>query len=311
MLAVAAGLFLETACKDGSRGPGATTSGATSQPPGDPPAEPPEDPPPEPPPDPPPEPPAVIISEKDQATLLYVPAGEFLMGTSDEDVGLYARLFPLRPSTSFDNERPQRIVYVDTFYIDRLEITNRQFKGFLAESGYVPVLYLDSPPHNAPDLPAVVLAWEDAAAYAAWAGRRLPTEAEWEKAARGTDGRIWPWGNDWDPTKLSGNDGTGLVDGYAQTAPVGRFPQGASPYGALDMAGNLWEWVSDWYAPDFYLTGPAINPQGPETGDGHVLRGGGWAESFDYTRYAKRRGGNPGSLLRGFRCAMDPPAGGG
>ena len=250
-----------------------------------------------------------ITTPKDEAVMVYVPAGEFLMGTSDADIEHYKEIFPLRKITRFDNERPQRTVFVDAFYIDKYEVTNKQYKKFLAETGYIPKHYLDYAPYNTSNFPAAVLEWEDAVAYANWAGKRLPTEAEWEKAARGTDGRIWPWGNEWDGTKLSGNDGTGLKDGYKETAPVGQFPQGASPYGAHDMAGNLWEWVSDWYDPNYYRTSPPnINPKGPETGDGHVLKGGGWAENLDFTRCANRQGGNPGSLLRGFRCAMDAPS---
>lgn len=249
-----------------------------------------------------------ITTPKDGAVMVYVPAGEFLMGTSDADIELYKEMFPLRDSARFDNERPQRTVFVDAFYIDKFEVTNAQYKRFLTETGYTPKHYLDYPPYNTPNFPAAVLEWEDAVAYVDWAGKRLPTEAEWEKAARGTDGRIWPWGNKWDSTKLSGNDGTGLKDGYKETAPVGQFPQGASPYGAHDMAGNLWEWVADWYDANYYRTAPTnINPRGPETGDGHVLKGGGWAENLDFTRCANRLGGNPGSLLRGFRCAMDAP----
>ena len=251
-----------------------------------------------------------ITTPKDEAVMVYVPAGEFLMGTSDADIEYYKQIFPLRRITRFDNERPQRTVFVDAFYIDKYEVTNKQYKQFLTETGYKPKHYLDRLPYNVPNLPAVVLEWEDAVAYTVWAGKRLPTEAEWEKAARGTDGRIWPWGNEWDGTKLSGNDGTGLKDGYKETAPVGQFPQGASPYGAHDMAGNLWEWVSDWYDPNYYRTSPSnINPKGPESGDGHVLKGGGWAENLDFTRCANRLGGNPGSLLRGFRCVIDAPPG--
>ena len=232
------------------------------------------------------------------------------MGTSDADIERFKVIFPLRDIARFDNERPQRTVFVDAFYIDKYEVTNKQYKRFLAETGYEPKQYLDYPPHDDPNFPAAVLQWEDAVAYANWAGKRLPTEAEWEKAARGTDGRFWPWGSEWDGTKLSGNDGTGLKDGYKETAPVGQFPQGASPYGAHDMAGNFWEWVSDWYDPNYYRTSPPnVNPKGPETGDGHVLKGGGWAENLDFTRCASRLGGNPGSLLRGFRCAMDAPSG--
>ena len=248
-----------------------------------------------------------LTTPKDQAVMVYVPEGAFLMGTSDADMEFYGEFFPLRSPSRYDNERPQREVFLDAFYIDQLEVTNSQYKKFLSETGYVPKRYLDRPPFNVPDLPAIVLEWEDAVTYAEWVGKRLPTEAEWEKAARGTDGRIWPWGSEWDGSKLSGNDGTGLEDGYKETAPVGQFPQGASPFGALDMAGNIWEWVADWYEPDYYTHAPNRNPKGPETGDGHVLKGGGWAENLDFTRCANRLGGNPGSLLRGFRCAMDPP----
>ncbi len=248
-----------------------------------------------------------LTTPKDQAVMVYVPEGAFLMGTSDADMEFYGEFFPLRSPSRYDNERPQREVFLDAFYIDQLEVTNSQYKKFLSETGYVPKRYLDRPPFNVPDLPAIVLEWEDAVTYTEWAGKRLPTEAEWEKASRGTDGRIWPWGSEWDGSKLSGNDGTGLEDGYKETAPVGQFPQGASPFGALDMAGNIWEWVADWYEPDYYTHAPNRNPKGPETGDGHVLKGGGWAENLDFTRCANRLGGNPGSLLRGFRCAMDPP----
>ena len=122
-----------------------------------------------------------ITTPKDNAVMVYVPAGEFLMGTSDEDIELYKKIFPLRRIARFDNERPQRTVYVDAFYIDKFEVTNQQYKQFLAETGYEPKHYLDYEPYNTPNWPAAVLEWEDAVAYTNWAGKRLPTEAEWKK----------------------------------------------------------------------------------------------------------------------------------
>lgn len=246
-----------------------------------------------------------LRTPKDGAVMVLIPAGDFLMGTSDGDMDYYKIRFPLRPASRFDNERPQRTVTLDAFYIDQLEVTNKQYRQFLSETGYQAEGYKIFPPYEGDPYPAIVLKWADAVAYATWAGKRLPTEAEWEKAARGTDGRIWPWGSVWDGSKLSGNDGTGLEDGYKEMAPVGKFPHGASPYGALDMAGNVWEWTNDWYDAAYYANAPGQNPQGPESGAFHVLRGGGWAENLDFTRCASRWGSEPGSLLRGFRCAMD------
>jgi len=246
-----------------------------------------------------------IVSEKDEAVMVLVPAGNFLMGTSDDDMKLYRKIFPLRRDSRFDNERPQHTVYLDAFYIDKFEVTNSRYLKFLNETGYQASSYLDFPLHNRSNFPAIVGKWQDAYEYAKWAGKRLPTEAEWEKAARGTDGWIWPWGNKWDASKLNANDGNGEIDGYAQTAPVGQYPESASPYGAYDMAGNVWEWVADWYSPDYYKISPSSNPQGPKSGKYHVLRGGSWADNNDFTRCASRFGiTDPGSLLSGFRCVL-------
>ena len=123
-----------------------------------------------------------ITTPKDGAVMVYVPAGEFLMGTSDAEIEHYKEIFPLRDIARYDNERPQRTVFVDAFYIDKFEVTNQQYKLFLSETGYEPKHYLDRPPYNTHNLPAVVLAWEDAVAYTVWAGKRLPTEAEWEES---------------------------------------------------------------------------------------------------------------------------------
>lgn len=144
--------------------------------------------------------------------------------------------------------------------------------------------------------PVTHVDWEQATQYAAWIGGRLPTEAEWEKAARGTGGYIYPWGNEWDGNRLNFCDkqcannwkDETIDDGYAETAPVGNYLTGASPYGALDMVGNVWEWVADWYNEGYYATSDGRNPLGPAGGDYRVLRGGSWDDNRDDVRAARR-----------------------
>jgi formylglycine-generating enzyme required for sulfatase activity len=210
----------------------------------------------------------------DGAVMVYVPAGEFLMGSTEEDIDAVmaecaASGYPCNREW-FAGEQPQHSVYLDAYWIDRTEVTNAQYRqcveaGACEEPGCWENNYL-----NAPEQPVVCVSWYDARDYAAWVGGRLPTEAEWEKAARGTDGRIYPWGNnppDCQKANYSGCAGNPL--------PVGSHPDGASPYGALDMAGNVWEWVADRYYEHYYrFESPFRNPQGPESGDDRVLRGG-------------------------------------
>jgi len=225
-----------------------------------------------------------------QDSMIYIPAGEFTMGSNEAN-----------------NEKPIHKVYLDAYYIDKYEVTVGQFRKFCNATGRtIPV----QPSWNQGDnYPVVNVSWEDASAYASWAGKRLPTEAEWEKAARGEDSRKYPWGNEWNGSYCNHGSGDSLhidaSDGYERTAPVGSFPQGASPYGVMDMAGNVWEWCQDWYDENYYKKSPSRNPTGSSSGSIRVVRGGGWSVPQSYCRSAYRVIYDPQfrySFFRGFRC---------
>ena len=204
------------------------------------------------------------ISSIDGMTQVCVPDGELLMG-SDKSVD----------SQAHDDELPQHSVYLDAYWIDQTEVTNAMYEQCVSagectppakNSSYTRDFYYGNSQFD--DYPVIYVDWNQAKAYCQWAGRRLPTEAEWEKAARGTDGRIYPWGNTNPDRSLLNYNGN--ID---DTAEVGDYPAGQSPYGALDMAGNVWEWVADWYGETYYQNSPDRNPQGPQTGEFGVLRG--------------------------------------
>ncbi len=239
---------------------------------------------------------------KDGAEMCYVPAGEFIMGSED----------------GTDNEKPQRRVYLDAYWMYKHEVTVAQYRRFCTETGRE----MPDPPKWGweDDHPIVNVTWDDAKAYSDWAGVSLPTEAQWEKAARGTDGREYVWGDKWPPPPGVGNfaDETtkranpsfsiisGYDDGYAVTSPVGSFPAGASPYGCLDMAGNVWEWCSDWYDSDYYAKAPNRNPENRQASRCRVLRVGSWYDgSSTFLRAAFRLCTPPGDrgVLIGFRCS--------
>ena len=259
----------------------------------------------------------VVLAACDQSSvssvppkdMILIPAGEFIMGTDSEEANA--------------DQKPAHQVYLDAFYIDKHEVTNAQFEAFIVDGGYqnrklwtevgwdfiqknqikTPLQHGENSVSTDPAHPVIGVSWYEANAYATWAGKRLPTEAEWEKAARGTDGRIYPWGDEMDFSKLS------YFPHVIKVQTVGSFANGASPYGVLDMAGSVWEWCSDWYNESYYLQGSRKNPKGPDGGEYRVLRGGGWDSirlqlrtSYRYYDQENRRTYNIG-----FRCVQDAP----
>lgn len=230
----------------------------------------------------------VQFAEVDGTEMVFIPAGEFGMGSSSDE-----------PHAEMD-EQPIHKVYLDSYRIDKTEVTNEMYLACIdakvfrepAQTEY----YLQSEFANHP---VFGVSWEEANAYCNWAGRRLPTEAEWEKAARGTDGRIYPWGNESPTDEFSNFDKN--TEG---TSSVGSFPKSESPYGALDMAGNVWEWTADGYSIDFYIHTPFNNPLSETPVNQRVLRGGNWDSSTDGIRAANRFWGFPQrNDFDGFRCA--------
>jgi len=224
--------------------------------------------------------------------LVVIPAGPFIRGTSQG---------------GFD-EQPERTIYLDEFSIDRYEVTNAQYAAFVKATGHrksgPPSRYAKNTGRmRGPNQPAVYVSWEDAKAYCGWRGRRLPTEAEWEKAMRGTDGRLWPWGNVEMP---GGANWARIDDGFEVAAPVGRVRSDASPYGVMDGAGNVMEWVDDWYLEGAYAAASDRNPEGPEYGTYKVLRGAAYTSSGSDLRITARS--KMMSDFRdetiGFRCAQ-------
>ncbi len=247
------------------------------------------------------------LSPRDGIVQVFVPAGPFTMGSAYES-----------------NEWPIHPVTQASFWIDRTEITNAMYAQCVADgvcalpnrlNSRTRDAYYNNPQYS--KYPVIYVSWDDANTYCRWAGRRLPTEAEWEKAARGTDERPYPWGKqsvrgdlanfadrntsiDWADRSID--------DGYGDTSPVGNYPLGASSYGVLDMAGNVWEWVSDWYSTTYYGESSSENPTGPASGDRKVLRGGSWIDEAKNIRVSIRVKDLPGSQTdnNGFRCVSSP-----
>ena len=219
--------------------------------------------------------------------MIQIPAGNFAMGADNND------------TNADSDEKPQHTVYLDSYKISKYEITQGQYKIFMDATGQ-PAPTGDWDPVNKANYPVTYVSWNDAVKFCEWVGGRLPTEAEWEKAARGTDGRKYPWGNT-SPTCTKAN----YCSCGKKTKPVGSATNGASPYGVMDMAGNVWEWCSDWYS-NYYSISPVKNPQGADSGTGRVGRGGSW-NYYDYgIRSSNRIYGNPSGrdYDLGFRIVM-------
>jgi formylglycine-generating enzyme required for sulfatase activity len=267
------------------------------------------------------------IKPEGSTEMLLLPAGEFLMGGERADLEGFDRGTYL----NYEAEYPRHRVQLSAFYMDKYEVTNAQYRRFLAhleESGDTSFDHPDQPAGldhrqqyvgdemKADDQPATGLNWFDAYAYCKWVGKRLPTEAEWEYAARGPGEayRKYPWGNE-------APDAEGIwranlrppqgwsADGYRYTAPVGSFPDGVSPFGIMDLAGNAEEWVQDWLDPNYYRhTEGAENPPGPQAGRNRVIKGGSFGTDPIHIRIATRLYGAPEvkSEMQGCRCAKDP-----
>ena len=244
-----------------------------------------------------------LSTSKDGAPMVVVPAGSFPMGVPDGD------------RDGGRDEYPRHEVFVDTFAIDKFEVTNGLYLGFVKSTGHrvpqnpkTPTRNLwqgDGITESLTDRPVINVDWFDADAYCKWVGKRLPTEAEWEKAAKGTSDRRFPWGNV-EPTAKHLNYNQRWI-GEKTLMPVGSYEAGKSPFGVYDMAGNVWEWVNDWYDAQYYEKSPQKNPKGPDACVKKVIRGAGWQNETPTVRIFTRVESDPAmrNESTGFRCAAD------
>ena len=231
-----------------------------------------------------------ILPAANQKTMTQVPSGPFVMGGREED--------------SPRNERPAHSVYLSAFYILKYPVTNMDYREFVQCTVHKQPIHWqrDTYPTGLGHHPVVNVSWQDAQAYAAWRGARLPTEAEWEKAARGTDERHYPWGN-----RFVDGERCNSCNQVGATTPVTEYPEGRSEYGVWDLCGNVYEWCADYYDEDYYRSGPNSNPKGPEGGQKRVVRGGCFQDTRAVLRVTHRLGENEVGTREtiGFRIAMD------
>ena len=249
-----------------------------------------------------------VATMEPKGEMVLVPAGEFVMGSNKKADRL-----------AYRTELPQRQVYLDAFQIGKFEVTALEYLKFVLATDRSPQLdwrydggnFQEPMAHH----PIMHVTWYEADAYCKWAGQRLPTEAEWEKAARGTDGRLYPWGNEYAGPSRANFGRTGLSGPvrdrperlllYPPIISVDKYEKAVSPFGLHQTIGNVAEWVADWYDPDYYKTAPERNPRGPETGTQKSFRGAGWMDSTTTVRVAMRNGADPDTRINwlGFRCA--------
>lgn len=240
--------------------------------------------------------------------MVYVPAADFWMGCDPAHNG--------GSECVYANELPLHLVSLSDFYIDKTEVTNAHYAECVAagvcappasNASYTHASYYDAPEFA--DFPVIEVTWLDATNYCGWLGKRLPTEAEWEKAARGVSVRTYPWEDaDANCSLANSYNKTSSSTCFGDTNAVGSYPLGASAYGALDMGGNVWEWVNDWYSGTYYTSDPISNQPGPDSGTSRVIRGGSWFLSSLFMRTANRNYEIPENhnFSLGFRCAASP-----
>jgi len=268
---------------------------------------------------------ATAVEQDDFYAMVRVPGGAFRRGSTFEENKHHLKMCRQADHNCrlcwFTDEFPSKMVEVDTFWIDMYEVTNEKYLEFVLATNHRPALddtcETDpcregnlwkgaSFPDSIRNQPVTQVSWYDADAYCRWRGKRLPSEAEWEKAARGPRGRMYPWGEESPEGRATFQKKWQGVDTMTD---VGHFPGGVSLYSVYDMAGNVWEWVDDWYHKNYYAKGTKINPRGPTTGEFKVVRGGSWVNFGDSLRSAFRRWSLPDVRFNdtGFRCARDEP----